>query len=116
MSTDRLARYFCEAGAPCEPKDSVPERQTCVDCQAQSPETETDYTLISAQYGWRLTRSKGRDGSLLLQWRCPSCWTKHKAGTTGDALPASQVRPRGPLGDEPQGAVLDSPEPVRTKG
>ncbi len=52
--------------------------EACVDCQKQSPETETDYTLISAQFGWRLTRGKAADGSLLLEWRCPSCWAAHK--------------------------------------
>ena len=28
---------------------------TCVDCGEQSPQTETNYTLISSRYGWRLS-------------------------------------------------------------
>jgi hypothetical protein len=94
----------------------VPERQTCKDCQKQSPETETDYTLISAQYGWRLTRSKGRDGSLLLEWRCPSCWAKHKAGAAADTPTASHVRPRSPSDESLRGERPDSAEATKKSG
>jgi hypothetical protein len=55
------------------------ERQTCVDCGARSPPTETNYTLISARFGWRLARSIRADGTLLIEWRCPTCWDKYKA-------------------------------------
>jgi len=54
------------------------DRQLCIDCGKQSPETETNYTLISAQFGWRLTRRKAENGEFVVEWRCPDCWRKHK--------------------------------------
>lgn len=60
--------------------DSMRERQTCVGCSRQSPETETNYTLISAQFGWRLTRTPAADGSISIEWRCPTCWRTYRAG------------------------------------
>lgn len=53
-------------------------RQTCVDCGAMSPPTETNYTLISKKHGWRLTRWTDANGLLHLEWRCPSCWSESK--------------------------------------
>jgi DNA-directed RNA polymerase subunit RPC12/RpoP len=63
----------------------VADAQTCVTCGKQAPETETNYTLISAQFGWRLTRYKRPDGTLVLEWRCPNCWREFKRsrGVTG---------------------------------
>jgi hypothetical protein len=61
---------------PCDDLRNV-ERQTCADCGKDSPETETNYTLISAQFGWRLTRAYTDDG-LVIEWRCPECWREHK--------------------------------------
>ncbi|HTB74657.1 MAG TPA: hypothetical protein VK762_15515 [Polyangiaceae bacterium] len=58
------------------------DAQTCVTCGKQAPETETNYTLISAQFGWRLTRYKRADGSLVLEWRCPNCWREFKRSRT----------------------------------
>ncbi|RYG63990.1 hypothetical protein EON77_20260, partial [bacterium] len=55
------------------------DREVCVDCRRLSPETETNYTLISAQFGWRLSRTRLPDGTIDVAWRCPSCWTTHKA-------------------------------------
>lgn len=57
-------------------------RQTCVGCGVISPETQTNYTLISAQHGWRLTRVKQADGTVQAEWRCPRCWQKLKSQTT----------------------------------
>ena len=51
-------------------------------CGKQAPETETNYTLISAQFGWRLTRYKRADGTLVLEWRCPNCWREFKRSRT----------------------------------
>lgn len=51
----------------------------CVDCRAKSPVVETEYTLISSRFGWRLTRRTERDGALTLEWRCPACWQRRKA-------------------------------------
>jgi len=74
------------------------DRQTCVGCGKKSPETETNYTLISAQFGWRLTRYKSADGTLVVEWRCPSCWREYKRARNGPAdgppgRPASQPPP-----------------------
>ncbi len=48
--------------------------EVCVGCGKKSPKTETNYTLISARYGWRLSRSRRLDGTYDVQWRCPDCW------------------------------------------
>ncbi len=54
------------------------DRQTGIDCGKQSPETETNYTLISSQFGWRLTRRRLDNGEFVIEWRCPDCWRAHK--------------------------------------
>ena len=64
------------------------ERQTCVDCRALSPETDTNYTLISARYGWRLTKRHDTRGMLVMEWRCVKCWRAHKAAG-GEGVPSS---------------------------
>lgn len=46
----------------------------CADCGAAAPATETNYTLISAQHGWRLSIDKLPDGRREPVWRCPDCW------------------------------------------
>jgi hypothetical protein len=51
---------------------------TCVDCGTTSPLTETNYTLISARHGWRLTLGQDENGVRIMQWRCPTCWAKHR--------------------------------------
>jgi hypothetical protein len=53
--------------------------ENCVGCGILAPETETNYTLISAQFGWRLARTVGPNGTILLEWRCPNCWRAFKA-------------------------------------
>lgn len=68
--------------------------ETCIDCNKQSPETETDYTLIGAQFGWRLTRAPATDGSLHLEWRCPTCWIEYKRSHgPGEASRSSSTPP-----------------------
>ncbi len=67
------------------------ERQTCVGCQKQSPETDTEYTLISAQFGWRLTRRRVVGETFAIEWRCPTCWAAFKLRNTPSD--ASGVRP-----------------------
>jgi hypothetical protein len=51
---------------------------TCVSCGATAPETKTSYTLISQQHGWRLTNRGRSDTDLCFEWRCPTCWRRHK--------------------------------------
>ena len=77
------------------------DRETCADCGKEAPQTETNYTLISAQFGWRLTRSKTAKGDLLVEWRCPECWRafkKLRPGTiTGNGVVEQRsVPPPGP--------------------
>jgi len=90
----------------------VADAQTCVTCGKQAPETETNYTLISAQFGWRLTRYKRADGSLVLEWRCPNCWREFKrsrsgssAGSPGSGAPGSA----GALGRQSSAPPSDIP-------
>ncbi|MGH7270395.1 MAG: hypothetical protein ACREJ3_08185 [Polyangiaceae bacterium] len=61
--------------------------QVCVNCQKNAPETDTNYTLISAQFGWRLTRSIDPDGTIVLEWRCPTCWQDYKRKRTVQSVP-----------------------------
>lgn len=53
-------------------------RRTCVGCHHLSPPTRSEHTLISAQHGWRLSRVPVAGGEARLEWRCPSCWAKHR--------------------------------------
>jgi hypothetical protein len=61
------------------------DRQVCIDCGKKSPETETNYTLISAQFGWRLTRRRAHNGDFIVEWRCAECWRDHKKKTEEEA-------------------------------
>lgn len=71
------------------------ERHQCIDCGRLSPPTESGYTLISKEFGWRLTRKSAVDGTFLLEWRCPACWQKYKAKqTTRPWEPARRPPPR----------------------
>jgi hypothetical protein len=59
--------------------DDDKKSHICVDCGAQSPTTDTNYTLISARHGWRLTvTTESSTGRRKAEWRCPRCWEKHK--------------------------------------
>jgi len=69
-------------------------RETCVGCGQLAPETETDFTLISAKHGWRVTRYRSANGAAVLNWRCPGCWAEYKKSTDGGAPPAAGSRPR----------------------
>ena len=50
----------------------------CADCGQPPPATETNYTLISARHGWRLSRSVEPNGQKVMKWRCPECWRKYR--------------------------------------
>ena len=56
--------------------DDEKKSHICVDCGTESPVTETNYTLISARHGWRLTLGQDKTGARVMQWRCPACWAK----------------------------------------
>jgi hypothetical protein len=58
----------------------ISQRHCCDGCGASAPETNTDYTLISRSFGWRLTRRTLPNGALAMEWRCASCWKKYKEG------------------------------------
>jgi hypothetical protein len=58
-----------------------------------SPETETNYTLISAQFGWRLTRRRAENGDFVVEWRCAECWRDHKKKTQDAPASSSQSKP-----------------------
>ncbi len=68
------------------------DRPICVGCGATAPDTDTNHTLISATFGWRLTRRRSFDGTTLLDWRCAKCWREHKGETT--AKPAEKAAPK----------------------
>jgi hypothetical protein len=87
------------------------DRQTCVGCGKKSPETETNYTLISAQFGWRLTRYKSADGSLVIEWRCPSCWREYKRARQ-PSVPELSRPPTPPPAFEPFRPRTTAPAPA----
>jgi DNA-directed RNA polymerase subunit RPC12/RpoP len=57
------------------------EQYKCADCGVESPPTETNYTLISKEHGWRMTRTVDADGGFSVEWRCPTCWPQYKTRT-----------------------------------
>ena len=65
------------------------ELPVCADCGCQSPKTDTNYTLISKRHGWRLTRSTAPDGSFVVEWRCPTCSTRHRSSSASSKPPAT---------------------------
>jgi hypothetical protein len=71
------------------------QRQKCVGCSISSPETDTEYTLISATHGWRVSRSRAANGDVVFEWRCPGCWRKFKDGS--GHIPVEEVKPQPSL-------------------
>ena len=69
----------------------------CVDCKKRSPETELNYSLIGLA-GWREVRAE-RDGVVVPEWRCPTCWVEFKKKTrarTQINLPSLEPKLRKP--------------------
>jgi hypothetical protein len=64
----------------------VADSALCVDCRLQAPE-DRDASLVSF-FGWRLIRTRTRDGNMDLEWRCPPCWERYKAtrGPVGNTM------------------------------
>ena len=54
-----------------------PADKVCSVCGVRAPETDSQYTLISSKYGWRLKREK-YETIYLLNWFCSDCWKKEK--------------------------------------
>jgi hypothetical protein len=62
----------------------------CHDCGRTAPATDTNYTVVTSRYGWRLTRvtldipveGKPMSG---VEWRCPSCWQRYKGRAVASA-------------------------------
>ena len=92
---------------------SVADAQRCAACGKQAPETETNYTLISAQFGWRLSRYKKDDGSIVLEWRCPNCWREfkraHAPSGSGPAASATGSRAPGRPSSAPPASEVPPP-------
>lgn len=65
------------------PKRQAEDKRTCVMCKAVAPDTNTGYTLISSQHGWRVKAQRGPDGRRYSEWYCPDCWNKRKRASTG---------------------------------
>jgi len=98
------------------------DRQVCIGCGKKSPETETNYTLISAQFGWRLTRYRDAEGNIVIEWRCPNCWRDYKktkgepasgpSGSSSDraAAPDSSVGPRANKVTDTQRSIAVAPQ------
>lgn len=55
----------------------------CVDCGAVAPPTGTNYTLISSRFGWRLTRMRTLSGRSVMEWRCPTCFSRSRVKEGG---------------------------------
>ena len=61
----------------------APRMPRCIDCSAPAPETaQSDSTLISTRYGWRLSLNKSLDGTRVPIWRCPACWAAFRGRQT----------------------------------
>ena len=66
-------------GARKTPTDpTMAEYPKCFDCGEEAPHTDTPHTLISAEFGWRLTLERLPDGTALKEWHCPSCWKLYR--------------------------------------
>jgi hypothetical protein len=75
----RRGAPFCSIEALVTPRNStIPSViHHCVDCSALSPPTDPERSSIGENAAWRLTRQPTRDGRIMLEWRCPPCWTEH---------------------------------------
>jgi hypothetical protein len=57
-------------------------RYTCTSCRVASPAVESNFTLISARFGWRLARRLDETrGEWVFEWHCPECWSRRSPST-----------------------------------
>jgi hypothetical protein len=97
-------------------EESERKAHICCDCRARSPETDTNYTLISSRYGWRLSRHVASDGTFIVEWRCPRCWERYKKAKTAGL---SSMTPEGGIPAVPDSGPASNrsrstPPPPRT--
>jgi hypothetical protein len=72
------------------------QSQVCENCGARSPETQTALTLIGNKHAWRVVREKEQTGHMRFVWRCPPCWSTHRAADLARAAAgATASRSRG---------------------
>jgi hypothetical protein len=57
----------------------------CRDCGATAPASDTNYTVVTSRYGWRLTHGtldvnapERSEPISSVEWRCPSCWQRYQ--------------------------------------
>jgi hypothetical protein len=79
------------------------QQKQYVDCGALSPSTKTAYTLIGAKHTWRLQQVRKEDGTVVVERRCPACWTRFqesvsRRGRRGPPIGATAAVPRQPPG------------------
>ena len=67
----------------------------CVDCRRPPPPTNTNYTLISSQYGWRLIRRRTEEWDVRAEWRCPPCWKVYREKQRAALALEHRVTPAG---------------------
>lgn len=53
----------------------------CSICSLKSPQSTTNYTLISTKHAWRMILKQEADGRREPVWFCPKCWEKRKQQT-----------------------------------
>lgn len=70
----------------------------CVGCGVDAPDDAGELTLISARYGWRLTRRRDAGGGVSFEWRCPTCAERaridRRSGAIGGGEDAGDVTAR----------------------
>jgi len=93
---------------------------SCIACGARSPEVETEHTLISSRFGWRLTRQL-KNEELILEWRCARCWQRYKQERALEMTPPDGITAAAPSSErEPSSgergvAPPSSGMPTRTR-
>lgn len=85
--------------------DDLDKQQVCSLCRAVSPVTQTNYTLISSKYQWRMEVISGADGQKEPRWYCPDCWQKLKQirGASAPSRPSISLEVERPSNRPPPG-------------
>jgi hypothetical protein len=70
-------------------------RHQCVDCSLLAPAMPEGESLVTPQIGWRLSRKRTPEGTVVVEWRCPACWKLHRqqARQTGEVPATSAEEP-----------------------